>query len=88
MVYCLGKISAATYFLLSITPSLLSPVSIWHSIMNEKTNNMREKKQAKILYITAAISLALGSLIDVIFPLLGIGLLPNGACVVIVVWAR
>jgi len=52
-----------------------------------KTNNMREKKQAKILYITAAISLALGSLIDVIFPLLGIGLLPNGACVVIVVWA-
>jgi len=52
MVYCLGKISAATYFLLSITPSLLSPVSIWHSIMNEKTNNMREKKQAKIhLYL-------------------------------------
>lgn len=52
-----------------------------------KTNSVREKKQAKILHITIAISLALGSLTDVIFPLLGIGLLPNGACVVIVVWA-
>jgi len=81
-----GKISAAPIFFIYYTFFIVACLYLAFDY-ERKTNNMREKKQAKILYITAAISLALGSLIDVIFPLLGIGLLPNGACVVIVVWA-
>jgi len=51
-----------------------------------KTKSLREKRQARLFYITPAITLVLGSLTDVIFPVLGIGVVPPVAVIYILIW--
>jgi len=53
---------------------------------SRKATKKRVKKQARILMITAAVSLSLGSVTDVIFPLLKIGLLPPLADILVLIW--
>ena len=48
--------------------------------------SLHKKKQARLLCITPAICLALGSATDVILPELGIGLVPPVAVIIILIW--
>jgi len=52
-----------------------------------KTKSAREKKQARIFYVSALASLVLGTMTDVALPMLGIGAIPPLADVFILIWA-
>jgi len=52
-----------------------------------RTKSVREKKQARIFYLTALIALILGSITDVMLPMLGIGTVPPLADIFILSWA-
>lgn len=52
-----------------------------------RAKNLREKKQARILYISAIIPLILSSATDVILPELGITVVPAVGNVIILAWA-
>ncbi len=51
-----------------------------------KVRSRREKRQARVLSVTPLIALVLGSMSDVIFPALGIGIIPPVAIIFILVW--
>jgi len=53
----------------------------------QKTKKFYEKKQARLLYLTPIIALILGSMTDVIFPVLKINFVPPVACLIILIWA-
>ncbi|ACI17143.2 hypothetical protein COPRO5265_0030 [Coprothermobacter proteolyticus DSM 5265] len=80
----------------------ISPVSIGFSMyyilfvvgcmyfaldFERKTKSAREKKQARIFYVSALASLVLGTMTDVALPMLGIGAIPPLADVFILLWA-
>jgi len=52
-----------------------------------KTRNLREKKQTRVLFITPIVVLILGSLSDIVFPSMGIDIVPPIAIVFILIWA-
>ena len=52
-----------------------------------KTQNPVLKKQARIIFFTVMIALILGTFTDVIFPLLGVHVIPNIADTIILIWA-
>ena len=52
-----------------------------------KANGLREKKQAKVLWITPTICLVFGSVTDMLLPILGIGLVPPIGVMIVLVWA-
>jgi len=52
-----------------------------------KSNSVREKKQARVFYVSALFSLILGTMTDVALPMLGIGAVPPLADVFILLWA-
>lgn len=51
-----------------------------------RTRSLREKKQARVLWITPAICLPLGVMTDTIFPMLGISTVPPIAIIFILIW--
>ena len=71
----------AYYFLFSIACIYLA------FDFGRKARSLREKKQAKIFYITPIIALVLGSMSDVVFPTLGISSFPPIAIIFILIWA-
>ncbi len=62
------------------------PVSTAYNF-EQKTKKFYEKKQARLLYLTPIIALILGSMTDVIFPVLKINFVPPAACLIILIWA-
>jgi len=52
-----------------------------------RTKSVREKKQARIFYVNALVSLILGTTTDVMLPMLGIGTVPPLADIFILSWA-
>jgi len=52
-----------------------------------RTKSVREKKQARIFYVNALVSLILGTTTDVMLPMLGIGTIPPLADIFILSWA-
>jgi len=52
-----------------------------------RSNSAREKKQARIFYVSALVSLILGTMTDVVLPMLEVGAIPPLADVFILIWA-
>lgn len=79
---------SAPTLLFSVYYLLISCACIYLAYNFErKTNKSYEKKQARLLYITPIIALILGSMTDVIFPVLKINFVPPVACIIILIWA-
>ncbi|HHY53686.1 MAG TPA: PAS domain S-box protein [Clostridiales bacterium] len=70
------------YYLLFVVGCMYSALDFEH-----RTNSVREKKQARIFYVNALVSLILGTTTDVMLPMLGIGTVPPLADVFILSWA-
>ena len=75
-------------FIFSVYYFLFSIACIYLAFdFGRKTRSLREKKQARIFYITPIIALAFGSMSDVVFPMLGISSFPPIAIIFILIWA-
>lgn len=52
----------------------------------KRAKNHRERRQAQIFFVTPIIALVLGTITDIILPAMEIGVVPQAACVVILIW--